>query len=345
MTTENNQNNILQLYLKVQHFKQVLKNRFWFIVLVTFVFACFGIAVSMMSKVQYSSKSTLILEDNKGFKGLDALSNLASQFGMGQGVSVAEDKIVKIFYSRAVIERVLFSNYKKKDSTCLIINELIRTQFQGNKSFESVYFKSLDNLSAQQLKALKAIYSTFSMKNLNVQVTPEGLINVNVTLYDENLAVVMNTKVVQEIESFYMGGAFAKNQRSFKLISNKLDSLDDALKTAEENYIQYSDANHNTVSARGIINEMHLRKEIEVLNVMRLEAVKSLEMNKMSSQFSSSFLRVIDTAKLPADVQKKGLIKYALIFIIVGLLLSVFYVYISSVIKELSLQSKGISIK
>ncbi|MFZ9846894.1 MAG: Wzz/FepE/Etk N-terminal domain-containing protein [Flavobacteriales bacterium] len=343
MTSEIKQNNILQLYLKLQHFKQVLKNRVWFIVITTFLFSCVGVTISLLSKTQYSAKSTLILEDNKGFRGLDALTNLASQFGMGQGVSVAEDKIVKIFYSRAVTERVLFSTNKKKDSTCLIINELIRTQYQGNKLIEGVYFKSLDNLSREQLRALKGIHNYFSLKNLNVQVTPEGLINVNVILNDEDLAVAMNTKIVQEIESFYMGGAVAKNRRSFTLISNKLDSLDDALKVAEENYIQYSDANHNSVSARGIVNEMHLRREIEVLNVMRLEAVKSLEMNKMSSQFSNSFLRVIDTAKLPADIQKKGLIKYFLIFTILGLFLSVFYVYFSSLIKELSQQSKGIS--
>ncbi len=341
MTTEIKESNILQIFLKIKFFIQLLKKRALFIIVITILFACIGITISLLSKTKYSSKSTLILEDNKGMKGLDALSNLASQFGMGQGVSVAEEKIIKIFYSRSVTERVLFSTYKK-DSSVLVINELIRTEYGGSNFFDGVYFKSLDHLNRKQMMALKAIYQSFSSSNLKVQLSPEGLISVDVTLMDEDLAVAINKKVVQEIESFYMGGMAAKNRRSLMVISNKLDSIDRALGGAEEQYIRYKDANHSMVSARGMVEEMHLRREIEVLNAMRLEAMKSLELNKMNGQFTNSFLRVIDYAKLPADKVKKGMFKYAFIFMIIGLLFSVLYIFISSVLKDLSNQSKGL---
>lgn len=340
--SKNTESNILDIYLKMKTFLRLLKKRRTFILIFVMTFASIGATMGFFSKTKYRSRSTLILEESKkGFGGFDALNTLASQFGMGSSISVEAEKIIKVFSSRAVVEKLFFTPINR-DSTILLINELARTEFGGKDFYFGIYFSSRENLNRQQLNALKSAYRIFISKCLKVQMSPEGIIEVSVLLNNEDNAILVNKLIVKEIEYFYLNGLSSKNKKKTEIIDAKLDSINSELKMAEERYIRFKDANHYVISARGMVDEMHLRRDIEILHAMSLEGIKRAEMNKMSVEFMDSFLRVIDKPEYPADAEKKGTVLYAVIFALLGVFLSVLYLFVTSFLKDLSNQSKAL---
>ena len=144
----------------------------------------------------------------------------------------------------------------------------------------------------------------------------------------------MIESLAQKLEEYYTIFQTAKSKNTLDFLSFRADSVLNELKKAEYKYASYKDSNFGVQRAKGLLEEIRLKRDVEILNIMYGEIVKNLEVSKFTLLNNEPLLNIIDTPTLPLKVNKLPMIAAFILFSILGMLIYSFTLVIKQIINE-----------
>ena len=140
--------------------------------------------------------------------------------------------------------------------------------------------------------------------------------------------------MAQKLEEYYTIFQTAKSKNTLDFLSFRADSVLNELKQAEYKYASYKDSNFGVQRAKGLLEEIRLKRDVEILNIMYGEIVKNLEVSKFTLLNNEPLLNIIDKPTLPLKVNKLSMIAAFILFSILGMLIYSFTLIIKQIINE-----------
>ena len=342
----NDEIRLKDVIFKIQDFKNELVSRWKLIFIFSCLFAFLGVFYSMKKQNTYKAELNFVIEDKKDGGVLGKYSGIASQFGfdIGGGTSTTfnEGNILQLLSSRRVVESTLLSEVSINGKKDLLINYHIDFNNYRESWAENVpEIKSLvfhndrSRFSLLQDSILATVWRDLSDKNITVQVSEESsIISVISQSKNELFAKLLVEGLVAELKEYYTLTQTAKARESLSFIQNRADSVLNKLKLAELSYARHKDSNFGVMRAEGLLEEMRLKREVEILNVMYAEIIKNLEISKVTLLSERPLINIIDSPRFPLHVVSHSKIKYLALFGFLGLILSSIYVVLTFEIRK-----------
>tara|TARA_B100001115_G_scaffold184928_1_gene189900 strand:- start:231 stop:1301 length:1071 start_codon:yes stop_codon:yes gene_type:complete len=333
--------------LKVQELKNELVSRWKVVFIFSTLFAVLGVLYAMKKQTTYKAELNFVVEDNsRGAGTLGKYSGLASQFGFdfggGASTTFSEGNILELLTSRRVVEAALLSEVSIDGQKDLLIN--YHTDFNNYrekwaekapdiKTLAYHYDRSRFTLLHDSILAVA--WRNLTGDNVNVQLVDESnIISVSCKSKNELFAKLLVEELVAEVKEYYTHTQTAKARHTLDFIQNRADSVLNELKLAELSYARHRDSNFGVMRAEGLLEELRLKREVEILNVMYGEIIKNLEISKVTLLNQKPLINVIDSPRFPLEVVRFSMLKGIVLFAFLGAMLSSMYVLIAYLIRD-----------
>lgn len=332
--------------LKVKELTVELLLKWKFVLLISVFFAALGILFAMKKQTTYKAELNFVVEDNSGGGGaLGKYAGLASQFGfdLGGGASTtfSEGNILELLTSRRVVEEALLSDVWINGKKDLLINYHIGFNNYKEKWAEIPMIKSLvyhdnrEQFTLLQDSVLGVAWKNLTKGNVKVQIGDESnIVSVTCQSKDERFAKLLAEALVREVSDYYTHTQTAKARQTLGFIQNRADSVLTELKGAELAYARHKDSNFGVMRAEGLLEELRLKREVEILNVMYAEILKNLEISKVTLLNQKPLINIIDAPRFPLEVVRFSALKGLILFGLLGAMLASMYVVINSLIRD-----------
>lgn len=332
--------------IRIKELKNVVLMRWRFIALVAFLFALAGGYYASRKTTTYKAELTFVVEDSDSKGGLGSLGGLASQFGfdfgMGGSSTFSEGNIAHLLVSRKIVEDALLEKVWIGDEEQLLINYHIdfnnyREKWLENKP-ELADIQFTTDRSAFTLvhdSIIGKAWKNLTEGNVSVELGDEtNITKVSCVSKNEQFAKLFVEALVKKVSAYYTKFQTAKARHSLDFIQNRADSVLIELKEAELAYARYKDSNFGVMRAEGLVEDLRLKREVEILNVMYVEIVKNLEVSKMTLLNQKPLINILDKPIYPLEVRQFTPVKGVLLFGFLGFIIAVMFVVGSSLLKE-----------
>lgn len=331
-------------------FKELNKNRFFVAVIIS-IGLLVGYFVSYCSDYKYVASSTMMLESSDGGSMSGAMA-LASQFGLlsggGSSSTMNEEKLMEIIKAEKILKTALFQTVTIDTISDLLANHFIevfdyRDKWKKSDSLSQFRFThSKENMTKLESSVFKAIYDEIIKSCLKVDKSKSGILTVTVTSSSELFSKYFNEYLVKSVISFYVDRITEKGRSNVEIVQKRVDSIGASLRDAELALARWKDGSHQLVKAQGMINEIKLRRNVEVNNSMYIEGIKQLEISKFSLLEQTPFLQVIDEPSLPLNSKGKiSIVKGVGGGLLLGLIVAGLFVWVRKKLADLRIELKS----
>ena len=330
--------------LKLISIKKLLWQKKLLIIGVSIIFGLLGIAYAYFKKDTYEAHLTFVIDESQESAGLGVISGMASQFGFNLGSTsngtFSQINIQEIITSRRVVEEALLKRGLIDGKEDLLINHHIafnelRKNWIGT-NIENLYFSTnREDFTLQHDSIIGLAYLNLTEGNISTTIENESnIIKISCVSKNEDFAKLMIESLAHKLEEYYTIFQTAKSKNTLDFLSFRADSVLLELKNAEYKYASYKDANFGVQRAKGLIEEIRLKRDVEILNIMYGEIVKNLEVSKFTLLNNKPLLNIIDTPTLPLKVNKLPLFLAFILFSIVGFVVCSIILIINQIIAE-----------
>lgn len=351
MQEPNNFNNdeirLKDVILKLQTLKGELFSRWKVIFITSSLFAVLGFLYTIKKQVTYIAKLNFVVEDNSGGGGaFGKYSGLATQFGfdlgLGTSTTFSESNIRELLTSRRVVEKALLSKVNINGNDELLINYHIGFNEYRDEWAESmpqikdiIFTDDRSGFTLAKDSIIGLAWKNLIKENLQIELGKESsIITVICQSKDEQFAKLLVEALVSEVSDYYIHTQTAKARHTLDFIQNRADSVLNELKLAELSYARHRDSNFGVMRAEGLLEELRLKREVEILNVMYGEIIKNLEISKVTLLNQKPLINIIDSPRFPLEVDRLSNLKGLLLFGLLGTTLASLYVVITSLIRD-----------
>lgn len=328
-----------------------LKSKYIWIILTALLFGVLGTVYAIRSKKKYIARSSFILDSSKGSSGLlGGYMQLAGQLGVfgGKGMGLDAENVKEITKSRRIVSSALLKTCVVKGKSDLLANHLI-IAYDLEKSFakkkELINFEFAREQSGRNIFLQDSLLGYFcKMLTNQIEVNRNaisGIVEIICTTPNEEISKYLCDFLSEAISDFHLITKTEKERKNMVIIQSRLDSISDALNNATTKFARWKDSNKRMVKMEGSIEELYLKREVELLNAMAVEATKNVELAKFSLQTSTPLFLIIDHPIFPLDFQKTGKVKGAFIGMIIGFVISSGIILFRKLWKEI-LKSEGL---
>lgn len=337
---------LIDLVSYLKDFWSLLLKKKMMVVIISLFFVVMGIIISLVTQPKYIAKSSLMLESSKS-SGMSGALALASQFGLlGNSSSsvIDEDKLLELVKSETIIKTALFKKVVINGKKDFLANHYIdwfnyQEKFDKTDSLKNFRFKNQrENLTKLENKVFKLFYSQIS-SNLTCQKTKSGIITIEIKSKSELFSKHFNDCLLEALTTFYVNRVAEKGKKNVEIIQSRVDSVAEALRNSEEALARWKDGNFQLVKAQGMMNEIKLRRNVEVNNSMYIEGIKQLEVSKFNLLQETPFLQVIDKPSFPLEESGKiSMAKGIILGAVAGLFFSILYIFAHKTYKKIMLE-------
>lgn len=324
----------------IELYKSTILSKWLKIVIIGFVGAGIGLALSFILKPKYEAHLSFAMIENEGG---GKLSSLASMFGFGgltggSNGAYSGNNLLEIIQSRQLIERTLLSPVDTTESSQSIVDLYIDT-YNLRKKWNNSDKAELHNISFKidadrvefsrvQDSILFTIYKKVKTKLLNVsQNDPENsIIDVDFSSKDEVLSKRFTEELISQTYQSYKETKTKQSRINIEMLENKADSV----KLLYENAI-YNDAgipqmNINTALMYAAVPKIKQATDIQIYATIYTEILKNSETLKLEMAQETPILQVIDTPIYPLKKKRLGhIVGFGLGGILGGLLSIIFF--------------------
>ena len=342
-----NEIRLKDVVLKAKELKNELLSKLKAIIIFSCLFAVLGVLYAVTKQTTYKAELNFVLEaDNKGGGVLGEYAGLASQFGfdLGGGVSAtfSEGNILQLLTSRRVVEAALLSEVSIDGQMDLLIN--YHTNFNNYKEKWAtkvpdiktlVYHHDRNSFTLLHDSILALAWENLTKDHVTVQLRDESnIISVSCQSKNELFAKLLVEEMVAEVKEYYTLTQTAKARHTLNFIQNRADSVLNELKLAELSYARHKDSNFGVMRAEGLLEELRLKREVEILNVMYAEIIKNLEISKVTLLNQKPLINIIDPPRFPLEVIRFSIFKGLFLFGFLGAILTSVYFVIAFLIRD-----------
>ncbi len=330
--------------LKLISIKQLLWQKKLKIIVFSVIFGLLGSVYAYFNKETYEAHLTFVIDESQESGGLGALSGMASQFGFNLGGTssgtFSQTNIQEIITSRRVVEEALLKIGIIDGKEDLLINHHIafndlRKKWKGT-NIENLYFSSnREEFTLQHDSIIGLAFFNLTNGNISTSIEDESnIVKISCVSKNEDFAKLMIESLVQKLEEYYTIFQTAKSKNTLGFLSFRADSVLLELKNAEYRYASYKDANFGVQRAKGLLEEIRLKRDVEILNIMYGEIVKNLEISKFTLLNNKPLLNIIDSPTLPLKVNKFSIVLAFILFSILGSVIYSLLLIIKQIINE-----------
>ena len=342
-----NEIRLKDVVLKAKELKNELLSKLKAIIIFSCLFAVLGVLYAVTKQTTYKAELNFVLEaDNKGGGVFGEYAGLASQFGfdLGGGVSAtfSEGNILQLLTSRRVVEAALLSEVSIDGQMDLLIN--YHTNFNNYKEKWAtkvpdiktlVYHHDRNSFTLLHDSILALAWENLIKDHVTVQLRDESnIISVSCQSKNELFAKLLVEEMVAEVKEYYTLTQTAKARHTLNFIQNRADSVLNELKLAELSYARHKDSNFGVMRAEGLLEELRLKREVEILNVMYAEIIKNLEISKVTLLNQKPLINIIDLPRFPLEVFHFSIFKGLFLFGFLGAILTSVYFVIAFLIRD-----------
>ena len=330
--------------LKLISIKQLLWKKKFHIITFSILFGLTGSVYAYFKNETYEAHLTFVIDENQESGGLGVISGMASQFGFNIGGSpsgtFSQTNIQEIITSRRVVEEALLKSGVIDGKKDLLINHHIEFNNYSKDwigtNIEGLNFTSNRNdFSLQHDSILGLAFLNLTDNNISTSLQDESnIVKISCLSKNEDFAKLMIESLAQKLEEYYTIFQTAKSKHTLDFLSLRADSVLNELKKAEYKYASYKDSNFGVQRAKGLLEEIRLKRDVEILNIMYGEIVKNLEVSKFTLLNNEPLLNIIDSPTLPLKVNKLSIIVAFILFSIFGMLMYSFILIIKQIINE-----------
>lgn len=347
MLQNNNQDITLrEVLIRLAAIKSYLLNKWKQFLVFALIFAGLGVALSFLLKPKYKANLTFVLEESQSESPLGAYAGIASQFGFDLGGMTgsnvfSEDNLTELLRSRKIVEEALLNKNNINGKEQMLVNHFMESPLLNKWTDDEVlgairFPDTRDSFTTLHDSLLFAIFTRVTEKYLTVQnvSTKSTILLVQCVSKDEQFSKHLVENLMKSVTDFYISNKTQRARETVAFVKGRTDSIAGALAGAELRLAKYKDSRHLTVRAEGYMEELRLTRDVQILNVMYGEAVKNLELSKVTLLNQTPLIQIIDSPILPLEVVEittlKGLVWGALI----GLVIAFFWLLTKKIVGD-----------
>lgn len=280
------------------------------------VFLVYFLYLFLIAKPYYESTVTILPDFGNKTPNFAGLSQLATLVGVRSVEGAPVEIYQNLVSSEAVLEEVIFSNYKTEmfnDSVNLIKYFNSRMGFTSPEkvsraTFLSVYESLLKNSIRTNIDRLTKI------------------LTLTVTMPESQLSADVANKIAESIDKYIRTKrkSYASEQRHY--IEERIADLSDSLKQAEEKLKNFSEQNRLVIQSPHLLLEKgRLMRDVEIYNAVYVELNKQLEITKIDEIRETPVVNIKERAKDPVYKAGPARVSNLIKLLFLSLILTSFY--------------------
>ncbi|MBB2145936.1 lipopolysaccharide biosynthesis protein [Pedobacter sp. LMG 31464] len=357
ITSNEDEISLKDVVLKIGEWWHYLLSK-WVVILIFGIFGGgFGYYYAYRQKPIYTATTTFVLEGGESSSGgLGQYAGLASMVGIdlgsGGGGIFQGDNILELYKSRSMIEKTLLTEIEYQGKKQLLIDYYINfnklhEKWAKNKELQNITFTSDKKEIKENKQRLRDSIISIIITDLNknyLSVTkPDkklSIISADVRSEDEFFAKTFNEQIVKNVNDFYIQTKTKKSLENIKILQQKTDSVRAAMNGAIYSAAAVSDATPNLNPTRQAQRTAPIQRSqfsAETNKAILSSLVQNLEMSKMALLKETPLIQVVDQPVLPLNVNKFGKLKGIFLGGCLASFLSIIFISIRRILKELLL--------
>jgi uncharacterized protein involved in exopolysaccharide biosynthesis len=270
-----------------------------------------GAMVSIFKKPVFHGETSFVLEDGDA-RGMGQMSGLASLVGMnigslgGTSGLFQGDNIMELYRSDRMLDETLLSPFDERQ---LLIDRFISFEALDKKWSSNVNFEAMDfsiprsNFTVSQDSVVKEISKLIRENQLAVAKPDRKLtiIQVSISSQDELFAKVLNERLVEKVNAFYLETKTKKTGENLSILQTQADSVRSILDESIGAYAAASDRvpNANPLLSSATVESRKRQIDVQATGAVYQEIVKNLEIAKVNHRNNSPLIQIIDQPRLP----------------------------------------------
>ncbi len=332
--------------------KNLIKKNFIWILLLGLLGAAGGYFYAKSQKPIYAAKYkfTVKLTDMSG--GMGALSGIASLMGTGGGADPFA-KIIALAGAEQIVGKALFTPAQVNGKQDLLINHFIQLEKLNEGWHQDSVLHKISSFkpAVYEVKALSYAERKALFQIIGIVVGEEsilqrdydkktGIISLQLNYWNEDFAIALSQAVYQELVNFHTFDSYDKISFNLRNVKNKLDSIRNALLTAQMSSAKKSDQTLGLIMQEDQVAQKSLNIRENMLIAMLGEAQKNYETLFLMQQSTKPNFTIINEPYSPITPSRKNKILFALVPFFLLIVGSIFLLRIRIFLANLLTRSK-----
>jgi len=347
-----------EFILKINELYKFLKSKWATLLIAIILGGIIGLTIAIFDKPIYKAVLTFAMEEDKGggSGGLSGAIGLASSFGIDLGGNTgggafAAVNLAELMKSRLIIEKVLLNPIliNKKTTTLaeyyIKVNKL-RESWSSKPELKNIQFLPYSNRNAftfKQDSILGRIYKDLiNKKNLNILQKDKkvSILSIEFQSNDELFSKLFCENIALETSNLYISTKSKKAKINVDVLQKQVDSVKNELNGSINKVAIEADNVYNLNPAFNIKSTPSKKKQIDVQanTAILTNLVVQLELAKITLRKETPLIQLIDRPILPLDKEKLSKFNSLILGSVVGGILCILFIFISTFIKKLNKQ-------
>lgn len=341
-----------ELILKIQEFGREIWNKKFLVIAISALFAGIFFIKAWVVPISFPAKVTFMVNEDEGGGSMGGMSSILGQFGFGGGGGGKYnlDKLLELSRSRKIISMVLFEKISIEGEQDYIANHIINLygfheKWANDESgLKQFYFKNSDveNFSRPENTALKPVYTKmignveFDIKGIVSSGYDEatGILNISANTVSESLSIDITKILYEKLSVFYIEKTVAKQEQTYRIFKEKLDSIQTILNNAQYSLLKFDDSHRGLMLQQYTYKKQQLQQEVQKMMLTYGEVYKNLELSDFALKNKTPFITTIDEPIAPIRGVKESLIKSLIIGGALGFFFCSLFIIGRKILKE-----------
>ncbi|MFN0275505.1 MAG: hypothetical protein ACKVPJ_07160 [Chitinophagales bacterium] len=342
----NDEINIGDLFTKLGEYRRYLARRWWVILIAAIVLGILLRFFAVWKKELYTSHTDFAVKGVEG-ESTSSLASLASSFGIGisTGSEFTNDYFQGILKSRSLIKQALLV----KDTMAVKKNVAPRADYLCNFYIEMyprwakkkkvkdfrITHGNFDSLTRHEDSVLSILYDEIVESDLTIEFDDEvGMNQLEVSSISYDFSNKFASYLANATSDFYINSQVANEVTTVRLISERADSIRQAMSSKEDQLASIQDRSAFTIKASGLLSQGRLLRDIELLNIEYATVYSQLELAKFDMKNKTPLVTLIDTPDHSTIKDKEQTTAFMIIGFIVGIVLCSIVLMVRKYIKD-----------
>lgn len=338
------------IILKTQEFLQKILQGWLFILILTIPFLVYFYHLSKDVYTTYQASLTFMVNEDQGPSSatMSILNQFVGRGGGGGGKSNLE-RIIELSRSRKIIQNSLLNKVEINGKTDFLANHLIDIyNIQENMWNDSdsklagFYFThdDFENFTLVENSAIKVVKWLIIGGEDQPPILYTGInedtdiMTLKATSKNEEFSIKWLKSLFEELSQYYIDKSTEKQQATYDIVKNKVDSIRLELTQAEARLARFKDGNRGLYSEIAKLGEERLFRDLQVLAIMYKEAVQNKEIAEFSLNNKTPFVQAIDIPIAPLMPIEKSKVVYLIIGALLGITIGVLLIVVRKIFQD-----------
>ncbi len=334
---ENSNLSFGDLSRKSEVLKKFIKEKWIFILTVSFFFSVLGFLYALSKKPVYVAAEKFVIESDESSK-MGSISGLASQFGLdlGGGSSVFEgENLIELFKSNLIIQKTLLSSLAINNKEEMLIDLYIkssglRRSLDSKAELKDIHFSKWPLKSNRLRDSLVMGITKGIQKQIIIEKKDKKLNFVDATFEssDEMFSKLFLEKLLENGITYFIDYKTKKSRQNVEILQHQVDSVNSQLTGNIYQNAETNDLNINPLKQISRASGIRKQVDIQVNGAVYTELLKNLELGKMALRKDVPSIQIIDMPTLPLEKKKLGRLLGAILFGLIGFIVATAIAYI-----------------